>query len=162
MSAPNQRKLIINKEVCDKNHLYTAINLDALQNAMKDLIPIYPAAFELWIYFSKNQNNYHTEVSSKDIADNYGISRDRYQKAWKILVDKGYIVETNKNSAQFYEIPKQENPVIDNRKIQSSKTGKSSLQKQDFPARNNTNNTINNTLYTTVSGFKEKEDAFKF
>ena len=172
MAAPNQRKTTVNKEICDKNHPYAAINLRALQQAMKDLIPVYPAAFELWVYLSKNQNGYTLEVSPEDMKKNFGISNDRYQKAWRILVDRGYIVESSKTMSRFYEIPQQqenpvfkqqENPVvIDETEIQKQDnpvmeqqenpvviTGKSSYQQQENPDRNNIYNTYNNTNNNT-------------
>ena len=33
----NQKTIKVNKEVCDKEHLYSMNNLDALQQAMKNL-----------------------------------------------------------------------------------------------------------------------------
>jgi len=54
-SNPNQKKIKVNKEKCNNNsanNYYATINLKALQKAMHSLTP---KAFELWIYFSKNQ-----------------------------------------------------------------------------------------------------------
>jgi len=60
-SNPNQKKIKINKEKCNNDNIYATINLKALQFAMHTLSP---KAFELWIYFSKNQDK-HTFFLSK-------------------------------------------------------------------------------------------------
>jgi hypothetical protein len=149
MSAPKQRKITIHTEACNASNPYTTINLEALEDAMGELIPVYPAAFELWVYFSKNRDGYYLEVSSKDIIENYGISKDRYQKAWKILVQYGYIVEQSSTAATFYQKPqKQENPAIEKQENPAftniQKQENPAIEKQENPARNI--NSADNTL----------------
>lgn len=50
-TVPNQKTIRVNKEVCDKHNLYTAINLEAMEQAARDLEA---GAFKLWCYFAKN------------------------------------------------------------------------------------------------------------
>ena len=69
-TVPNQKVVTVNKELCDKNHKYAAINLNAMDKAAQELDA---GAFKLWCYFAKNQNNYIFALSSKDAEKNFGI-----------------------------------------------------------------------------------------
>ena len=62
-SNPNQRTITTKKEPCNKDNIYTNINLEALQKAMRILKP---TTFEMWIYLGKNQNNYTFALSKID------------------------------------------------------------------------------------------------
>mgnify|MGYP003305426930 CR=1 FL=1 len=50
-SVANQKTIKVQKEQCDKAHLYALYNLDALQYAMIDLKG---ESFKLWVYLGKN------------------------------------------------------------------------------------------------------------
>jgi hypothetical protein len=50
-TVPNQKVIKVVKEPTDRNHLYAAINLDAMNAAARDLDA---GAFKLWCYFAKN------------------------------------------------------------------------------------------------------------
>ena len=105
MAVPNQKIIKINKEPCDKEHLYTSINLHALQLAILDLRG---EAFKLWLYLSKNQNLYQFELSQKAVTDWTGISRATYYRAIEELTSKGYLVQNDGSSLYtFYELPQQ-------------------------------------------------------
>ena len=94
--------------MCNKENIYTAINLDALNNAAKVLDG---DAFKMWIYFSKNQNGYEFELSSKHAEETFSFSKRRYDNAIKELTKGGFLVDANidpnevKNRWTFYEIP---------------------------------------------------------
>jgi hypothetical protein len=49
--APNQKTVKVNKKVCDKEHIYATISLEALQYAMIDLKG---ETFKLWCFLAKN------------------------------------------------------------------------------------------------------------
>ena len=101
-SVANQKTIKVQKEQCDKAHLYALYNLDALQYAMIDLKG---ESFKLWVYLGKNQNGYTFALSKVD-AIKWGIgSKSSYDRAVKELIEKGYLVETSKNHFDFYEIP---------------------------------------------------------
>ena len=100
MSVPNQKKIKINKEICDSSNLYATINLEALHAAMKDLTKI--GAFKLWMYLSKNQDGYEFDLSCVDCGT-WGIKRDSYHGAVNELIDKGYLVKNNQNRYIFNE-----------------------------------------------------------
>ncbi|MGN0106709.1 MAG: hypothetical protein ACI4A5_03295 [Hominilimicola sp.] len=100
MSVPNQKKIKINKEICDSTNLYATINLDALNAAMKDLTKI--GTFKLWMYLSKNQDGYEFDLSCVDCGT-WGIKKDAYHNAVNELIDKGYLIKDNQNRYIFRE-----------------------------------------------------------
>lgn len=109
-SNPNQRSITTHKEKTDNNcvdNYYAKINLIALQNAMSTLTP---KAFELWIYFSKNQDNHFFWLSKVDFLKWSSVKENSYFSGFKELERLGYLVEKEKGSNQydFYEIPKVE------------------------------------------------------
>lgn len=48
-------------------------------------------AFELWIYFAKNQNNYTFALSSRDVENTFGMKIKQYNNAISKLIEKGYL-----------------------------------------------------------------------
>lgn len=106
--VPNQWVAEVKKEKCDKANLYSCINLHASQLAMKDLTP---AQFQVWFYFAKNQAGYTFAVSPAAALDEFGIKKDTFQKAVKVLKEKNYLVNDiskGKNYWVFHEIPVEE------------------------------------------------------
>ena len=158
MGKSNQKTVKVIKEPCNKTNLYTAINLRALSLAGNKLSG---DAFKMWVYFSKNQNAYEFELSSKHAEETFSLTKRRYDNAIRELIEEGFLVDTNtdpkdvKNSWTFYEIPLGQ---IENKPLQKNDT---SLVDQNYkpcaPAdtRNNTENT--NNRETIVSQFSAKE-----
>ena len=112
-TVANQDVVEIQKEACDKNNLYAAINLNAMRLAMKDLTP---AQFEVWLYFAKNQAGYTFAVSPAAALDEFGIKKDTFQKAKAVLKEKGYLIENlakGKNHWIFREIPIEDMMYVD-------------------------------------------------
>ena len=87
MSVANQKIIKITKEKCSKDNLYTATNLEVLQDAMRDLKG---ETFKMWMYLSKNKNGYQLELSQKD-AEQWGIKKDAYYAGVKALIEKHYL-----------------------------------------------------------------------
>ena len=146
-TVPNQKAVKVNKEECNKQNLYAAINLEAMENAAQMLDA---GAFKLWIYFAKNQNGYELALSSKDVQDVFGIKIKQYNNAVAELIEKGFLVNTKGNNYDFYEVPvitKSNNAVI-------TKSNNPLLPKD-------TRNITDNTLYTTKDTGKELP-VFKF
>lgn len=109
-SNPNQRNIKINKEKTDDNNYYAKINLDALQNAMHSLSP---KAFELWIYFAKNQDNYTFYLSKVDFLNWSNVKSTSYYQAFDELVQARYLIAIDTYNAEpkkynFYETPQEE------------------------------------------------------
>lgn len=104
-TVANQDIVTVNKEQCDKQHIYATINIEAMQLAMKDLTP---AQFQVWLYFAKNQAGYTFAVSPAAALNEFGIKRDLFQKAKQVLKEKGYLVNDcgkGKNYWIFHEKP---------------------------------------------------------
>lgn len=141
---PNQKKIKVKKEKCDKQNKYTMINLNALENAGIDLKA---GAFKLWIYLAKNQDNFTFGLSNKATEETFGIKKDQYDKAIKELIEKGYLIEISKNNYEFREL--KEKTTIKNGEKPQTKVVKTNCEKQEKPISNITNNTIDNTKEKT-------------
>lgn len=107
-TVPNQRVISINKEPTDKQHLYTANNLIALDEAATRLQSI--GGFKLYIYLAKNQNNYTFALSSKDFMQWSGLGKQAYTSAFEDLVRQGYLIQDKKqkNKYTFYDKSQQQ------------------------------------------------------
>lgn len=107
-TVANQDLAEIHKEPCDKNNIYAMINIEAMQMAMKDLTPV---QFQVWLYFAKNQAGYVFAVSPAAALNEFGIKKQSFQDAKRVLKDKGYLVPNptkGKNYFIFYEKPVEE------------------------------------------------------
>lgn len=122
-------------------------------------------AFKLWCYFAKNQNGYEFALSSKDVADSFGIKIKQYNNAVDELIEKEFLVNTNGNNYIFNEIPvntKSNNDVMT--KSNNAVNTKSNNELLPLGIRNNTDNTYNNTFNNTLKKPIEKsnKDVFIF
>lgn len=112
MPVPNQKQIAVNKELCDKMHIYSIHNLNALDYAAHDLQTA--AGFKLYIYIAKNQDKYKFDLSNVLFHNWSGCGRTAYNSAVKELIDKGYLVEDEekKNFYNFYEYPRMKEEKI--------------------------------------------------
>ena len=161
--VPNQKEVVVNKEKCNKENLYATINLAAMDKAAQDLDA---GAFKLWTYFAKNQNGYKFALSSKAVERDFGIKIKQYNNAIKELTEKGYLVHIQGDSYEFHEltvITKEDNVEIKENHV-ITKGNNDVITKEDNDVitkgnntllpkviRNNTYNTINNTIDTTMA-----------
>lgn len=143
-TSPNQKTITVCKELCDNQHYYTMISLNALECAAIDLKS---GAFKLWVYLAKNQNNFTFGLSNKAVAEQFGIKKDQYDSAVKELIEKGYLIETAKNIYQFKELS--EKATIKSGKKTQSKVAETNTEKWENPITNITDNTINKTKENT-------------
>ena len=109
-SNPNQRSITVHKEKTNNENIdnyYAKINLIALRSAMSSLTP---KAFELWVYLSKNQDNYFMWLSKVDFLSWSNIKSTSYYEAFNELKRLGYLIEKDNitNQYDFYEIPKED------------------------------------------------------
>lgn len=106
-NANKQKQVVIKERVKgDKQHVYTALNIDSLTHAMADLT--HGKGLEVWLYLVKNQQGYKSELSSKDAKNNFGIAEKRFQAGVNELIEKGYLnyIKTPYgNSWEFIEYP---------------------------------------------------------
>ena len=105
MSVPNQLVITVRKEKTDKQHLYSCINLEAIDYAAIHLRTV--GAFKLWMYIAKNQNEYEFELSRAAFCAWSGLSPSAYQDAIKLLKEQSFLIQsaTQKNKLIFYEKP---------------------------------------------------------
>ena len=100
---PNQRIIKVQKEKSNKENLYSIMNIQALQNAIKVLDE---KGLLLWLYLNKNQDNYMFGLSKVDLIRNWNIgSPSTYTRAFNELKEKGFLVEVDTDDFMFYEYP---------------------------------------------------------
>ena len=149
-TVPNQKVVKINKEECDQTHLYAKINLAAMEAAAQNLDA---GAFKLWIYFSKNQDDYTFALSSKDVDNTFGMKKGQYDTAIKKLIEGGYLtVKDDSNQYIFNEIPvvaKQYNVNEKNNNVVAKQYNDVVAKQYNTLLQNNTRNITDITLYTT-------------
>lgn len=163
-TVPNQKVVKVQKEKCDKQHLYTTINLVAMEQAAQELDA---GAFKLWCYFAKNQNNYEFALSSTDAANTFGLKKKQYDNAIKTLIEKEYLINTGGNKYIFKEIavvPKGNNE--ENTIYQKDTTAiypKDTTPQLPKDTGNITNNTtINNTIRNCASAISNTNSKERF
>lgn len=107
-TVPNQKSITIKKEPCDHRSYdyYAKINLKALQEAMVNLSN---AEFVIWMYFSKNQENYTFALSPQAAAE-WGIARTTFNRTIHKFIENGYLIadRDGSNHYTFYEVPREE------------------------------------------------------
>ena len=151
-TVPNQKIVKVRKEACNnerKENYYARINLAAMNAAALNLEA---GAFKLWVYFAKNQDGYEFALSSKAVADTFGMKIKQYNNAVKALVDGGYLVITKGNNYEFRETPV------------NTKSNNAVITKEDNAVNTKSNNEllpegIRNTTYTTNNITKDKTEG---
>lgn len=115
MAASNQKVVTISKKrVNGKVEPYIQFNQKSMFIAMKHLNG---NAFKLYCYFTKNQDKWTFELSSKHACEVCGFSRDTYNSAIEHMIKLGYLVsiDKEKNRWVFYELPeKLDEKIADN------------------------------------------------
>ena len=101
ITVPNQRTVKITREPVKTDFL--GIKNENWKSACRDLRP---HAFVLYLYLASNANGYQLALSPEAIRREIGMARSTYHDQFKILIDKGYLVQTGGNTYTFYEIPR--------------------------------------------------------
>lgn len=117
-TVPNQRQITVSKEKTDKQHRYTANNLEALDEAARRLQS--KGGFKLYMYFAKNQDKYSFALSSADFCEWSGLGIGAYNTAFEELKEQGYLIPKNSGNKKetvfvFYDksqIGKAEDKII--------------------------------------------------
>lgn len=163
-TVPNQKVITVIKHKCDKNNLYSTINLQVKREAAQNLDA---GAFKLWNYFADNQSYYTFGLSRTAIENAYGIKKRQYDNGIQELIEKKYLVkvEGTNNQYNFYEAPWLENnknatwqqkdtaEQNDKNTTQCSKDTTSQQQKDTAPqcSKDTRNITYNTTFNNTKS-----------
>ena len=100
MSVPNQRVIYIMRDSENARSNFFKIGHKQLDKAVNDLNA---NTFKLYIYLANNKDNYKLELSSKHFILWSGTSDSTYDRAFKELKEKGYLIEIpDKRNAYFF------------------------------------------------------------
>ena len=151
-TAPNQKLVIINKELTDRNNLYAAINLKAMENAARKMNGRNASGFLLWCYLAKNQRGFPLALSNVAVNQSFGMSKDAYDTAVKLLIAGGFLVQRQGNLFDFFEYPAADKEAA---KVALSHNEKEASTHNAAIAQPTRNNTIYNTFLdnTEENGF---------
>lgn len=102
MASPNQRIIYIKRVSADVRKEFFKIGHQQLTKAAADLNG---NTFKLYIYLADNKDSYKLELSSKDFIQWSGTSDSTYDRAFKELKEKGYLLKApeKKNVYLFVE-----------------------------------------------------------
>ena len=110
----NQRRITIHREVPkgtkESKRSYVIAYNDNINDAMKNLNKA--TSFKVYMYMLGNVDEYRFALSTQDIADVCGMSKDTAKSAVNDLIEKGYLVLRDKHSYDFYERPKVEEELV--------------------------------------------------
>ena len=103
MSVPNQKKIIIERSSEKARKDFLKVSNESLHLAMYNLTP---STFLLWIYFTDNAKGYQLDLYPVDFLNLTNLSRSTYDRAFKELEEKGYLIKSSKqkNLYLFKEI----------------------------------------------------------
>lgn len=99
-TVANQRTVRVHRERASADFL--GIKNENWKAAARDLKP---HALLLYLYFSANADNYEFALSPAAITAEIGMPRSTYHDQFKVLVNKGYLVNTHGNTYDFFEKP---------------------------------------------------------
>lgn len=104
-TVPNQIVITVDKAKADKQHLYSTINLEAIDYAAIHLKSV--GTFKLWLYIAKNQNQYEFALSRAAFLQWSGVSSGTYQSAVTELKNLHYLTPSPKQANKwiFHELP---------------------------------------------------------
>lgn len=99
MSFPNQSYYHIAKVISnDKGDVYFMVRWADVLKASKELTA---NGMKLYLYLAKNQDGYNFYFSSADFCRTYDISDRTFRRAREELMEKGYLLEKEKNNVYF-------------------------------------------------------------
>ena len=99
----NQRSITVKKESYnDRKLIYGKIGDEPAKTAFQMLSK---NTFSLWFYIVKNQPDFEFGLSRVAVMEYCNISKNSYHRAFKELVETGYLIQTGSNTYDFYEIP---------------------------------------------------------
>lgn len=98
----HQRHVKIEQLPRNKENLYAMMNVDALNEAMKNLKH---AELRLWLYLNKNQNHYELDLSPAAVRKACGLPESSCHRAVEGLIKAGYLAldDGATNTYTFHE-----------------------------------------------------------
>ena len=102
ITYPNQDRITIHKERYDANFLQ--VGIDEWTTAFTNLKP---GTFGLYLYLCSNKHDFHLALSSAAVQNALGYSDSTYRRAKKELIEKGYIIvsERSPHVMDFFPTP---------------------------------------------------------
>lgn len=102
MAYPNQRIIYIQRASADVRKDFFKIGHKQLNKCVNDLSG---NAFKFYIYLANNKDNFKLELSSSDFIQWSGTSDSTYDRAFKELKEKQYLIQApgKKNVYLFVE-----------------------------------------------------------
>ena len=103
-TAPNQRKVIIHREKCERDFLQ--IKKENWFAANKDLEPY---GLQVYLYLAGNRDGFTLELSQEAAEREAGIKKTSFHKYVNLMIEKGYLVQRGdgSNLYDFYEKPQE-------------------------------------------------------
>lgn len=96
---PNQNYYHVSKTISnDKGDVYFMVRWADVLKASKELTA---NGMKLYLYLAKNQDGYNFYFSSADFCRTYDISDRTFRRAREELMEKGYLLEKEKNNVYF-------------------------------------------------------------
>ena len=104
-TAPNQRKVIIHREKCERDFLQ--IKKENWFAANKDLEPY---GLQVYLYLAGNRDGFTLELSQEAAEREAGIKKTSFHKYVNLMIEKGYLVQRGdgSNLYDFYERPQEQ------------------------------------------------------
>ena len=104
-TAPNQRKVIIHREKCERDFLQ--IKKENWFSANKDLEPY---GLQVYLYLAGNRDGFTLELSQEAAEREAGIKKTSFHKYVNLMIEKGYLVQRGdgSNLYDFYERPQEQ------------------------------------------------------
>lgn len=106
-TSPNQKSIITHKTKSDKASAYGIFNVEGTLKAASCLSD---RAFKLFVRMNLHQDGHRYALSPAEIQKAIGMSDKRYREAVKELIEKGYLVQSEKHPGVFvfYEFPQRD------------------------------------------------------
>lgn len=104
-TVPNQRKVIIHREKCERDFLQ--IKKENWFAANKDLEPY---GLQVYLYLAGNRDGFTLELSQEAAEREAGIKKTSFHKYVNLMIEKGYLVQRGdgSNLYDFYEKPQEQ------------------------------------------------------
>ena len=155
ITYPNQRMIHVNREKLTKGFL--GINNESWMAASRDLGP---HALRLYLYFAANADDYTFALSPAHIQQAIGMPRSTYHDQFKKLVERGYLVQSNGNTFEFYERPQSEKRTVSNVGQNFEECPSHDIQVcSDDQTHPSVDIEINNTYSTDNPGINNRNDS---
>lgn len=103
MAVPNQKLVSIGSRLPrDNEHPFSEQSVEAMSRAARAL---QGDRFKVWLYLSKNRDDFKLELSQKAIENEMGVKKDTYHRAITDMIELGYLVPVSGNEYRFEEWP---------------------------------------------------------